>query len=502
MTTTLKSPYSYLWIFLTALILCFGFILRWQYLHWGLPYLLHADESVNLRLMHNMIGRNSLNPRWFRYPSMMFYVNLPGQLFVKYSHHGLLDFSTPIMGSGYTAQPSALFAARLTSLIFGTGLMAISIFWLTLVTEVSWAYVLAALLLAFNPLLVRHSEFFAPDVITSFFTAVSLVGTTLIIVKRGEYWTYVFTGCCVGLAAAAKYNAGAVFAGFAMAHWIVSEGKPFRRDRKFYALFLFPALGFLVGCPGSVLTPMLFVRGAGSEILHYAHGHAGAEGGSLAFYGHLAIQAFGLLLLLLVFTVVPKVFRTLAPTVFFSVFYFGLIAVQRVHFARNFIPLIAPASVLIAAGACRATQYLSGRWRGFATPLFACLCVASLLPTAKLTYAEYRDYREDWEDKARLWAESAIPSDATVAIESYDPFLDQKQRTVDGQPMLAKSDVAWTEHHGYAVLSREMSGRFTQKQYPTEYATLQTLRAAACSVGEFHDAQASPRFTILRFHCQ
>src|SRR5262249_17447521 len=160
-------------------------------------------EADLLAKIHRMIVQSDLNPGWFNYPSFLFYINLPGQYFVKWWDGTLLPFTIQSRNNGFTEQPEAFLAARLTTLLFRVAILPILIIWARVVlVGVAGLFVLGVLF-CLNPLLLRQSTFIAPDIFAAFFTTSALFASSLIVL-RGTRLTYVLAGVFAGLAASSK----------------------------------------------------------------------------------------------------------------------------------------------------------------------------------------------------------------------------------------------------------------------------------------------------------
>lgn len=178
-------------------------------------------------------------------------------------------------------QPASLLAARLTIVVVGLALIAAVILWVVRVFEAPWLGVLAGTLVAFNPILVRHSTYFTPDQLSALFATLALFGASLI-VMRGKRANYLFAGVMAGLAASSKYNAGLVAVAIAVAHW-----QRFGLGLRHTTLLLRAALA---SCATVLITSPFLLLNMGSAhkaikfiVIHYSSGHPGAEGDTLAY---------------------------------------------------------------------------------------------------------------------------------------------------------------------------------------------------------------------------
>ena len=60
----------------TVVLLGLGFlvlatVLRVVFLDWGLPYIYHPDEPINIATIHKMIAESDFDPHFFQYPSLL-----------------------------------------------------------------------------------------------------------------------------------------------------------------------------------------------------------------------------------------------------------------------------------------------------------------------------------------------------------------------------------------------------------------------------------------------
>ena len=122
-------------LYLLLAILLLGAALRFWHLNYGLPYIYHADEPTNFGLALTMVRNADLNPHFFKYPSLFFYVNAYADwLFMRVG--GLLGtvqqadvLAAPhmlAMGVGRLDNP-AFVVNRVTSALFGLGAVLIAL---------------------------------------------------------------------------------------------------------------------------------------------------------------------------------------------------------------------------------------------------------------------------------------------------------------------------------------------------------------------------------------
>lgn len=75
-------------------------------------------------------------------------------------------------------------------------------------------------------------------------------------------------------------------------------------------------------------------------------------------------------------------------------------------------------------------------------------------------------------ETARVWITNNLPRDAHIAIESYSPFIDPTQYSVQGFGKIIDYEPNWYIQNGfdYLVFSQGMYGRYFQEpnKYPNE----------------------------------
>src|SRR3989304_6108095 len=74
MKSILAFPQKMDWKWIAILLL--GVTLRFWGINFGLPYTYSSDEPTYLITMLQIIRSGDLNPHWWLYPSLMFYLNV------------------------------------------------------------------------------------------------------------------------------------------------------------------------------------------------------------------------------------------------------------------------------------------------------------------------------------------------------------------------------------------------------------------------------------------
>ena len=168
-------------------VLALALVLRLDGIAWGLPYsFVNADESTVVPKAF-AVARGHLNPQFFYYPSLYFYL-LGGLYVVASPLMWLLRHGNPLAMGAYVVDPGPYFLlGRLLSAAFGT----ISVYLVFRLGRVAYGRpvgLLAAFFLAVTPLHVAYSHMAVTDVTA---TALSLLALLLLLEAtrgRGRRW--------------------------------------------------------------------------------------------------------------------------------------------------------------------------------------------------------------------------------------------------------------------------------------------------------------------------
>lgn len=343
-------------------------VVRIYHLDWALPYT--YEEATPLHTAWNMWGwdRNcdvNLNPEFFRYPSLTFYVHflVQGALYL------VMHFTSAIDSLGdwrimYLVDPSPLFlAARAVSVGFGvaTGLVAYKTT-KTIAGTPSALLVLA--LLAVNPFHLARSQMVEVDIPLTFFCALALHGAIRVALNARRR-DYVVAGLATGLAASSKYTGVLLIAPLLIAYVLATKTRPRKsggRDtagRKHLWVGIVAALvAFCVTSPYVVLDARDSLADILIEREHMAVGHFGADSHpTWIFYANALVGSVlgapitALSILGLVgFAVRGQKNPTLVLSAF-VVAYLGVISSWSMKAERYLLPIVPPLLVFAGIGA-------------------------------------------------------------------------------------------------------------------------------------------------------
>jgi 4-amino-4-deoxy-L-arabinose transferase-like glycosyltransferase len=470
----------------------------------GLPYLYHPDEPGYVSIAQNIFKTGDLNPHFFNYPSLFFYLNalvyvpyyLAGQLLGAFGNP--VDIAGPVLligGSGKTALPSTFLLGRGLSVAFGVATVALTFHIGRRMTGRTAVGTLAALFLAISPTHIANSRFIAPDVFLTFFVLLA-AWFAFKVYESGRTADYLLAGAAIGLVGSTKYNGAIVALVLLTAHFLRYGSRGFREWR----LYLAPVAAltvFLATTPFALLDRVHFLEGVRIEAQHYATGHPGGTGNTLGWYLDYLRSTEGPVVLVGGLAILWGVYRRSKPILLLAVYpvaYFAFISVFVVHNDRTLLPLL-PFLTLLAADAlvslfgwARAQVRRRRAWIGAVIALIlACLA----LPLSRTLADNVQLTTPNSLETARVWIERNVPPGARVAVESYSPYVDPQRFVVQGLYKLSDHLPEWyiSEGYDYLVVSQRMFRRFYADpvKFADEIARYEALFSAFEESGVFTD---------------
>jgi 4-amino-4-deoxy-L-arabinose transferase-like glycosyltransferase len=408
---------------LVAFLVILGGAMRFWGLTFGLPFTgAHPDETMVVSIALRF-GYGDLNPHFFLYPSLFFYLT-SAAFAVLYASGHLLGYFPSLLAFKWQffTDPSPFYvAARLLSAGLGTATL---LFTYRLGTALAGrsAGLLAALLLAVNPLHVRNSHFATSDVPMAAFVTLALFHAVRA-AQRGAARDFIRAGICYGLAASTKYPAVLFLATLlGAAFWPVRDDTPIRTRLARLCLGLFGAAVVVI-----VTSPFLLLDWpAALRDLRY---HAATrdtgwfgDSGESAWRYHLGFSLYyglGLPFLpVLVVSMARMVVRKDRIALLVSaggVAYFAFMGVGRLAFSRYMVPVIPLLCVLVGTlTAWPKLREMTRNWAG--RMVLVCILVLLLtLPLYRVIRQDLLFARTDARVLARNWILANIPSGAIVA---------------------------------------------------------------------------------------
>jgi len=491
-------------IFALCGLLIAALLLRIWAIDYDLPYIYHPDEPVNIIVTHRILSSSDLNPHFFGYPSLLYYINCVAYYLYSFVGHltGLLQpqvlmpLTMVDMGVTRSPQPDLVLLARVITAFFGAGTVALTYVLGTRVLDDDRSALLGALVVAVAPTNVELSRLMAPDTFATFFVVATVVAATYV-QKTGRPIAYAVTGFLVGLSASTKYNTAVVLLSLVAAHFY-SNRSP-RRAELLLLGGVASAIGFVLCTPFSVLDWSTFIAAIQAEGTHYSTGHPGMEGNALRWYLSYMWASAGLLYMCSAFEMIRATVARSKGLLLLSAFpigYFIFITSFEVRNDRTLLPItpflyLLSASLLFYLLRVATRIESSGTRRITLGIILACALVALLQPVVNTFRDTTQLVRSDSRRMARLWIEHDIPPGSHIALEAYSPFVDPERYVVQGFRIITVHPLEWYMQNGfeYLIASEGMYGRFFREpnRYPKEIAAYNDLFDRLVPVKTFPD---------------
>lgn len=434
------------WRWALPAVVTLAVLLRLAHLGAGLPVL--REEAIPFRLALAMkdvsSGAIDWNPHQFDYPSLSIYVHFVvqqltvriGQLLGWYANFADYFLSVQVDPSG---------PVRLARLV-GVAADAFTIVAAARIAErlARGSGILAAALLALSPTLIATSRlvYCDPLMVAGASWAIERLLAHL---DTGRARDAFLAAALVGLAAGAKYPAGALVVPLAGAVFAREGGRGAARAALTVAL---AAAVFVLTTPYALLDFAHFRADFAFESVHAARGHLGSEGSRAAFYQAAELLrnlgAPGLLALLAAPFVLWRepARRGAVGVTGVAIVAFALpIALARIEAERYLTPVVALAAPLLAAGAVAAYASVPRR---VPAPLAFALALLLLAPVAIPGARAAITGTHDTRDQALAWFRARGFRDALVFEESYAADLPSltRLREAAAQPAWALASAA------------------------------------------------------------
>jgi len=460
-----------------CVVLTLAAVVRVRGIAFDLPFVYHPDEPFNVAIVQSIFERGDLNPHWFVYPTLFYYIN--ALAYVPYyvvgsllgAFHARADIGPLIelaMGVTKATQPGVMVLSRAVTAAFSTGAVALTyVAGMRLMRSPAVA-LFAALMMAIIPTGVALARYVTPDSFAVFFATASLVAIVLVY-QQGRPLHYVAAGLLAGLTASTKYNAALVVLPLIAAHFLRPANRGLANPW-LYVAGLCCCAGFVAGTPYAVIDAPAFIDFLRIDGQHYATGHPGMDGQPFRWYVAYMLGTAAVLYALSLLEIVRGVAARAKPVILLAVFpvaYFLFIISFQVRNDRTFVPLtpflcLLGASFLVHAWTRAAQWGNRGRQRAAHAGL-AALAAAAVMQPAITTLAEtQRLMHPDGRETARAWIAANLPAGSRIAFESYSPFIDPGRYANVPVPRIVDHDLDWYEANGvrYVVFSQGMYGRY------------------------------------------
>jgi hypothetical protein len=343
---------------LLALILLLALGLRVWGIHWGLPNSLHrfsyhTDESVMLINSSTIINYQGINvlggqilPHFYNYGTLQLYlINLTSAVAEVYS-------TPPANGNMVASGIYTIYlTGRLLSAVMGT-----------ITVGVLWAFgrrvysdtagLLGALLLAITPLHAQHSHFMTVDVPGTLWVTLALLWSARALQDENPLRAFAVAGTMAGFAAATKYNCALAILPIVAAAVVRTDpggmNNSFSKVARLPVAIIAALVAYLIGCPGTLLEPPLFVHDFLFEARHVSSQQELWFQGTGLGYWYVIVRNLdaGLGLPLLLAALAGAVYAAKKRTpgdwmlLVFAVPYYLVVGAAESRYARYEIPLL------------------------------------------------------------------------------------------------------------------------------------------------------------------
>lgn len=472
-------------VLLLAIVILIASLLRIWGIGADLPYIYHPDEPVPIKISLRMFKTGDMNPHFYHWPSLLFYLNflayVPYYLFGKLlgvfqAPESILAPVEVVMGGTHAPMPTVVLLGRLLSVGFGIGSVLLAYLIGKRLTERAWVGLLAALLVAVGPTTVWHSRWITPDTMAAFFVLAS-VYASIRVYQEGKTGYYVIAAICIGLGASSKYNAALAMLPLLAAH-VLRFGRQSLKERNLYIAMGLSAVAFLCTTPYALLDFREFYSGLVFDSKHYAGGHPGMEGDTVRWYLNYLWDTSGPILLLALAGMVWGIAsgsREVIVLSTFPVIYLLFISRFTVRNDRTLLPALAFLDILATLAVAQILDRLarpSSRAFRIAsiTSLTALMLVVVVLMSTLTVQSSIVLTAVDSRETSRIWIAENLPAGAMVALESYAPFTDPSVFAVQGFFRMIDHTPEWYVEQGfdYLVFSEGIFGRFYAE--PDKYA--------------------------------
>ncbi len=448
-----------------ALIMLIAFGLRFVGLRQSLPYFDNPDEPAMVNTALKMLQTGDFNPHFFRWPSLPFYAQFV--LSVPTFFAGVSN--TTIKNLSDIPTESFFLVGRYMSAIFGVA----TVFLTFLIGRALYGAgigLLGALVLAVLPLHAEHSHYVTPDVMVTFFSALTLLFAVYIF-KSGERYWYWLAGVAAGLAIGSKYNVAVVLFTVVLAHFLADREK---RGRVVWLIgtFAIAAGVFLLTTPFALLDLPGFLNEMAFQVRHYTilgHGSASEEASWSAylsfFYNEAFVYQASLVLAGSILFALLRQRRTDWLILSFPAVGYFFFSSARVYFSRNLMPLLPPlailSAVLLVAIAGWLWRFAPADWKSskyggsigisaVSLGLFA-LFFAFAIQHSILTDRYY--LQPDTRQTAATWIVQNIPAGAKLRVEPQTPILPAgRYPGADERRPIGAHPLEWYKQQGYSYL--------------------------------------------------
>jgi len=414
-------------------ILACALALRLYGIGFGLPALLDPDEPLFIISALKLLGQHTLNPGWFGHPGTttiyslaIIYASIGGAALASRQFADISSFVAYV----YNDPGILVLSGRIFFALCGCACVALTFLLAKRLRSVGTG-LLAALLLALNPLHISYSQLIRTDVQSSLFMLLCLLWTCRIVTNGGRR-DYVIAGIWAGCACVTKWPAGVVDISLITAAVMRLRDHPSEARNQTCNL----VIGLLVSLV-TVVTVSPYLLLDYPVLLDNLRGeiqpdHVGASGGgflaNVAWYitGPLrgAIGVMGLLLAFAGIGLAVRKSRVLTATVLpCATVSFVIICANTLIWERWLVPLLPFVAIFEAWALLSLANWLRGATsKRTASFIVAAACAILLIPGLATTRLNANERTNDTRTLAAQWVLHHT-SPGTVCWSSILPLI-------------------------------------------------------------------------------
>lgn len=485
--------------FWLVVVLAVAAVLRFWGLEHGLPYQLGIDEPQVMSRVLAMMRTGDLNPHFFDYPGLMFYLHLG---------IACLRFLVGAAGQEFRSLADLDITHLLPWARAFTAALGVGTVFLVHQVGMRWGArhaLLAAGLMAVLPMHVRESHYALTDVPVTFFTVLAFL-LSLAASEHGTLRPFVLAGAAAGLAMATKYTAGIAIVLPLIAAWMTLTARPSRLACAAAAVGAW-VVAFLLAAPYTLLDLPGFLNGFAHLMTYYRAPGPDVDPAWLTYLKHVRLNlgwpatillAWGLGLGVLRSVKGPGRVRWTLLVTFPVLFFYG-VSGHGLVFARYLMPAMPFACVLAAIAVISGVSLLR-RFdipRAPRTALIVALTVAAVLPPSVSAVRFLQTIsRTSTQALAYQWLEQHAPAGARVVVERSELQLPAPR--FRGEAIRALTDRRYEDYRAagvaYLVGTSQAFGRVLADPgaHEREYEAYMTLLTLGREAARFRPAPEHP----------
>jgi 4-amino-4-deoxy-L-arabinose transferase-like glycosyltransferase len=484
------------------MIVIASFVIRYKGVWFGYPLPVHPDEPYIVNSVLNMLKTGDLNPHFFDYPSLVFY--LQAMLFYAIAFWKQFFFDTPLSD---IPEIDFYIYGRILIVLLSTATIYVTY-------EIGRRLIhplvglIAACFTGASYLHITNSFMITTDSPVAFWSSLAVLMAVLIYTKGGKRYYYVLAGIFAGLAMGSKYTAFISILPMVLAHlYIVREDRRWINTNIILGMLVVP-ITFLFTTPYAVLDFKTFRGDVGWIVYLYRTGRPGAESMTntsfVLYANYLFSKGYGQLPLILsgcgLLWLLKKDFWRVLILLSFPLLLFIFVGQYKVFFPRNLVAVIPFLSlfsgIFIYAILEWFKQWVSGwlkpPWQIVGVYVFiVMLLLVSIYGQVVRAQQHVRNITlPDTRWVSIRWVEENLPPGSGIGREHYTPpiekYTDQFQVVYLGYFALV-SNPEKINSLDYMILSSFDYARFTDNpdKYPYEAQVYNTFFTRNTLVKEF-----------------